>query len=257
MFYKLSSAAQIKEEKDFYVTSRDGKDLFVRHAESKNNSDDKAVVLAHGITGNPNEYIHMCARNFFTQKGYDVYRMSFYDDAENARKLHTTTLPLQANDLNDVIEHVKEKHEKVFSCGHSYGGATTLFANPDVNAIAFWDSSFDVAKFWTEFKRDEDTLDNASISISRRINMLFSKEMMVQAQSQTEQDMENLSKSISSPSTVITAEQCDLVEGGKHLFKHLTCEKEYHEVKNADHLFTNGDTAQDLLNATHQWFERF
>jgi alpha-beta hydrolase superfamily lysophospholipase len=257
MFYKLSSAAQIKEEKDFYVTSRDGKVLFVRHAESKNNSDDKAVVLAHGITGNPNEYIHMYARNFFTEKGYDVYRMSFYDDADNARKLHTTTLPLQANDLNDVIEHVKEKHEKVFSCGHSYGGATTLFANPDVNAIAFWDSSFDVSCFWEEFKRDEKTFDTKIISISNRIDMLFSKEMMEHAQSHTEQDMEDLSKSISSPSTVITAEKYDLVEGGTHLFEHLTCTKEYHEIKNADHRFTNGDTAQDLLNVTHQWFERF
>lgn len=253
----MNSAAQIKEEKDFYITARDGKDIFVRYAASNNNTANKAVVLAHGITGRPDEYIHVAARNFFTDKGYDVYRMSFYDNTENARKLHTTTLPLQANDMNDVTSHVKKTHDKVFLCGHSYGGATILFANPQTNATAFWDSSFDVSRFWTELKRDDKKFNKESISVSNRIDMLFGKEMITHAQSQTEEDMNALSSAIKSPSTVITAEKYDLIEGGKNLFKHLTCEKEYHEIKDADHGFTIGDTVQELLNTTHNWFERF
>lgn len=253
----MSSATHIKEERDFYVTARDGKDIFVRYTASKNNTGNKAIVLGHGITGNVNEYILLSARNFFTEKGYDVYRMAFYSDGENVRKLHTTTLPLQANDMNDVVAHAKENHDKVFVCGHSYGGATTLFANPETTANALWDSSFDVSYFWTEFKRDEKTFDKELISVSERIDMLFSKEMMAHAQSTSIEDMENLSSAISAPSVVITASEYDLVEGGEQIFKHLTCEKEYHEIKGADHCFTNGDTATDLYNATHQWFERF
>ena len=253
----MSSAAHIKEEKDFYATARDGKDIFVRYAGAKSNTANKAIILGHGITGNVNEYIHLYARNFFTEKGYDVYRMAFYGDSDNSRSLHTTTLPLQANDLNDAVTHVKEKHDKVFVCGHSYGGATTLFANPETTANGLWDSSFDVSNFWKEFKKDEKTFDKELISVSERIDMLFSKEMMAHAQSTSIEDMENLAKAISSPSVVITASEYDLVEGGEQIFKHLTCKKEYHEIKGADHCFTNGDTANDLYNATHQWFERF
>lgn len=253
----MSSAAYIKEEKDFYVAARDGKEIAVRYAASKDNPDNKAVILAHGITGRPSEYIHMMARNYFTEKGYDVYRMSFYDDADNARKMHTTTLPLQANDMNDVVAHVKQNHGKVYLCGHSYGGATILFANPDVDALAFWDSAFDVGSFWTEIQKDQETLDKEIISTSSRINMLFSKEMMTHAQSQSIENMNRMTASIKKPSTVITAEKDTNLESGKHIFKNLACEKEYHEIKNADHRFLVGDTAQDLYNATHLWFKKF
>lgn len=252
----MPSAAHIKEEKDFYVTACDGKDVFVRHA-APPNENGKAVILAHGISGRPDEYIHLTARNFFTAHGYDVYRVSFYDDADNARKLHTTTLPLQANDLNDVVAHVSDKNDNVFVCGHSYGGATALFANPKTKANAFWDSSFYVWRFWDEFPKDEDTLENEIIGQSWRISMLFSKEMMRHARSQSEESMKDLAKGINSPSIVLTAGEYNLVESGKHLFENLTCEKEYKEIKNADHQFTKAHTVQNLLNETHNWFERF
>ena len=238
----MNSAEHIKEERDFYVTARDGKDIAVRYASSKNNTTNQAVILAHGITGRPSEYIHMYARNFFTEKGYDVYRMSFYDDADNARKMHTTTLPLQANDMNDVVSHAKDNHDKVYVCGHSYGGATILFAQPKVDALAFWDSAFDVQNFWNLFTKDTTSLDHALINTSWRINQLFSKEMMAHAQSQTEEDMKNLTNSIVAPSIVITAEKDDNLESGQKIFKHLSCEKEYQEIKNADHRFLIGDT---------------
>ncbi|MEM8833710.1 MAG: alpha/beta hydrolase [Pseudomonadota bacterium] len=249
----MSSAAYIKEEKDFYVTARDSKDIFIRYAAANDNPDRKAVVLAHGICGQPEEYIHMFARNYFTEKGYDVYRMSFYDDGDNSRKIHTTTLLLQANDMNDVISHAKESHDKVYVCGHSYGGATILFANPDTNATAFWDSSFDVTRFWKDVK----IIDGKPMTQSWRINMLFNPEMMEHANSQSTENMESLAQSISSPSVVITALKHDMVDQSKNIFKSLTCEKEYHEIANAKHRFTQGDTALELYNATHQWFERF
>lgn len=252
----MSSAFYIKEENDFYVAARDGRDIFVRQA-APTNDNGKAVVLAHGITGRPDEYIHLMARDFFTSHGYDVYRMSFYDDADNARKLHTTTLPLQANDLNDVVEHVSDKNENVFVCGHSYGGATTLFANPKTKANAFWDSSFYVWRFWDEFPKDENTLENELIGQSWRISMLFSKEMMRHARAQSEETMKQLATAINSPSIVLTAEEYNLVESGKDLFTNLSCKKDYKEIKRANHQFTNGHTVQDLLKETHNWFERF
>lgn len=246
----------LKSEDSFYVPARDLKEILVHHAAPVNDND-KAVILAHGITGHPNEYIHLKSRDFFTQNGYHVYRMSFYDDNNNARRLHTTTLPIQANDLNDVLAHIKEKHEKVFVCGHSYGGATTLFANPDSTANAFWDSSFYVWGFWNEFTKDEETFSNKVIGTNKRISMLFSKDMMDHANAQNEKSMESLAAAISAPSIVITAADYTLVDGGKHLFQSLTCEKDYKEIKNADHCFYNAHTVEDLLKETHSWFERF
>lgn len=242
----------IKSEDDFCVTARDGKDIFVRHAVPINDND-KAIILAHGITGHPNEYIHLAARDYFNAEGYDVYRMSFYDDADNARKLHTTTLPLQANDLNDVVASIKGKHSKTFLCGHSYGGATTLFANPDVDAITFWDSSFYVWQYWDNFSALNDNLINAS----NRISMLHNTDMKDHALAQTGSSMEALAGQIKAPSTVVSAEHGGLIEGCKKLYESLNIEKDYQQIARADHCFYNGHTAQDLFKKTHNWFERF
>lgn len=250
------NAPSLKEENDFYLDARDGKKIFVRHAtpiKSKN----KAVIIAHGIPGNPNEYIHMSARNFFIEKGYDVYRLSFYDENDQARKLHTTTLELQANDLNDAVNALSEKHEKMYVCGHSYGGATTIFANPKAQAIAFWDSSFYVWKHWEQFEKDEQTFEKELLGKSDRIFQLYSKAMMKHAQEQDEESMRDLTSLIASPSRVITSEEDYFIDSGKQLYQSLTCMKDHKAIKDADHQFLNGDTVQDLLNATYAWFERF
>ncbi len=246
----------LKSEDDFYVTARDGKKIFVRHAMPSNDKN-KAIIIAHGIPGNPNEYIHMSARNFFLEKGYNVYRLSFYDENEKSRKLHTTTLPLQANDLNDATDSLSKRHNKIYVCGHSYGGATTLFSNPKTDANALWDSSFYVWKYWEQFEKDETTFDNELLGLSDRISCLYNKEMMKHAQQQTESSMKNLVSQISSPSIVITSGEDYFIDSGKKIYQYLQCTKDYKEIKNADHQFLNANTIKDLLNETHNWFERF
>jgi len=246
----------LKSENDFYVTARDGIDIFVRHA-APEDSQNKAVVIAHGIPGNPNEYIHMSARNFFIEKGYNVYRMSFYDDAESTRKLHTTTLQIQANDLNDVVAHVSTNHESTYVCGHSYGGATTLFANPSAQAIAFWDSSFYVWALWDQFEKDETTFDKELLGKSNRFFMLFSKEMMAHARAQNEESMAALTSKITAPSLVLNSGEDYFIDSSARVYDALICEKEKCAIPDADHQFLTDNTVQILLNETHKWFERF
>ena len=253
----MNSAAHIKEEKNFYITARDGKEIFVRHASSKNNTANKAVILGHGITGNPNEYIHLYARNFFTEKGYDVYRMSFYSNGDKTRNLEDTTIQMHADDINDLIKHITPHHKKIYMCGHSYGGVSVIYANPNVSASSLWDSTFlPWEDTWQERENDITPLDEKYFLGGNGFRFVFGYDMFNEAKNTTKDMMIHKVESLTAPTQAIS------VEFGHEpmrdeLPKYLNEPTEFKIIKGADHCFTNGDTAQDLYNTTHQWFERF
>lgn len=240
-------------ERYFDIGTSDNKKIQCLYSANQNAPSQKAVILAHGLTGHLHEHIHFVARDYFLSKGYDVYRMSFYAEREGYRLLTDCTLKIQADDMNAVVAHVKTKHEKLYVCGHSYGGMTILFANPDTTANAFWDSSY---RPWQEFwNTDEvkpcDNRPNYQVNWIG-VTQILSKSMYDEAKALSEAGSQILARAIKSPSIVFNAELPNTVI----LYKDLTCEKEYSKI-DADHCFTRGQTALELVKQTHEWFEKF
>lgn len=241
---------------DFNIGAFDGKKIWCRLNKAEDGKATKAVVLSHGLTGHPNEYIHMMARNYFTVRGYDVYRFAYYNDGDDYRTLTDCTLDIHGKDLNSVIGFVQQSYEKVFVCGHSYGGLTMLFAQPQVAAVSFWDSSFlPYDAFWKHSAEYVPELN--SYSLKWECEFKVGKAMVEEAKALTAEKAISMAATFKAPSLVVLAGDSTENAGATRLHDSLCCEKALHDVEGADHCFTKGDTVFGLLEETYNWFERF
>jgi pimeloyl-ACP methyl ester carboxylesterase len=245
----------IKRQTVLDVTAPDGKKIFVYCNRAGDTPSPKAVVIGHGLGDSPNGYMHMMARDFFTSKGYDVYRMAFYWDEPEYRILHDCTLDIHGQDLNTVINHVRNHHQKIFVCGHSYGGLTLVFANPQVNALSFWDPSYQpYDRFWKTSAAPNH--DGKTYLLRWEYLITIGKDMIDEAKALSRPRAKDLISRISIPSQVIIAGDSWLKDDATMLFDDLVCQKECVEIQGAGHTFVEGLVVFDLLDKTHQWFER-
>lgn len=243
-------------EKTFDVITSDGKKIFVYCNRAGKAPSEKAVIIGHGLAGSPNSYMHIMARDYFNQRGYDVYRMAFYWDGPGYRKLDECTLEIHGQDLNAVVKHVQSEHKKLFVCGHSYGGLTLVFANPDVSALSFWDPSYQP---WDRFWSKSATLasDGKSYLLSWEYLITIGVGMIDEAKALTREEARNKIEKISIPSQVIVASESFIIKDTEMLFSDLKCQKEKVLIEGAGHTFVEGKIVFELLEKTHAWFERF
>jgi alpha-beta hydrolase superfamily lysophospholipase len=239
------------------INAFDGKTIYCLRDLCRSEESKRAVILSHGLTGHPLEYIHMSARNHFLDLGYDVYRISYYNELPNARNLIDCTLEIHARDLTSLVETIGKKYQKIFIAGHSYGGLTLLYAQLDVTALSFWDPAF--VPSWHKDVSMVEGCNFPSLGWDG-VYKLVGENLLQEAKSITSQMSAERASRIQSPSQVILAEPELGKNKGKNrvdLFNALTCQKELIEVADADHCFTRGNTVQTLLTATSLWFGRF
>lgn len=213
----------------------------------------KAIVIGHGLGGSPTGYMHLMARNYYNALGYDVYRMAFYWDASYHRKLHETTLAIQGQDLNAVIAHVRDTHDKLFVVGHSYGGLTLVFANPQVNAMSFWDSSYQPwDRIWS--KSTSPAADGKTHLLHWQYCLTIGQAMMDEGKALTRDAASLMTRQIVTPSQVVVAGEGTMKADTQMLYDDLSCEKEIVTVDGAGHMFVEGQVIYELFDKTHQWF---
>lgn len=244
----------IKLEENFSLPTGDGKKIYGIINYSSQAKSDRIVVLSHGVTGSPHEHIHYCARRYFNQYGYDVVRFAYYASADDARKLHDCTVRIHANDLNAVLDYFRHKYKKLFVAGHSYGGLAILFANPEATAFSFWDSSF-LPTFLGSVAKPLPGTNYYTLNFGT-LNLL-GKAICDEAKNLTETQVQNLAGQIKAPSQVIIAGQAKFEKNPYALYEALKCRKELLEIKDADHRFTTNNTLDELLDKTHEWFEKW
>ena len=234
----------------FNVTAPDGKNIYCSLAKT---GSDKVVILSHGLTGGPFERMHFAARDYFTAQGYDVLRFAYYAAEPGCRLLHQSTLETHALDLNAVLAHVRPSYKEIYVCGHSYGGLTLLFAQPDATALSFWDSAYKPGwpascevmdgKTYVTFSGKRTLIGNAMLEEARRL-LNAPDELKVMAEK------------IVSPSQIVIAGLNDKADTLNALYGHLTCPKEIYTITAADHNFYTGDTLRQLFDITQAWFRQ-
>lgn len=246
----------LKREETFALPSGDGYRIYGTLNRAGNNRAANLVLIAHGLTGHINEHLHMSARRFFNEKGYDVARFAFYEGAENARKLRDCTLQIHAEDLRSVIDYLKPRYEKVFAVGHSYGGLSLLIANPDVEKASFWDSSFlPYETVWKESAEFVPELD--CYKLNWECEYLIGRPMYEEARDLASGQAATWAENFQAPGQVVLA-GANADKGRKirtALYDALPAPKDFYEVEGAGHVFAEGDTVFDLLDATYRWFE--
>ena len=241
-------------EEAFALPTPDGKKIYglLNRAEKPSG---KVVILSHGLTGHPREYLHIIARDFFTARGYDVVRFAYYSEPSDARKLQECTVLTHADDLNIVCDHFRTLYKKIYVAGHSYGGLTMFYANPDADALGFWDASFHTYEsFW---KTTAIKLEGTPYFIKGWGDYSLMNPAMIEFDKKMSGDaIVAVAQKINTPSLVVLAGLLDQNPVRTIIYDSLTCEKKLVDIKEADHCFTNGQTVYDLLKETIDWFDQ-
>lgn len=239
----------------FSIAAPDGKKIYGRIDQGSEVAADKVLVIAHGLAGNPEEFLHVQACRYFTQRGYDVARIRFYSREPEGRFLHESTFHTHALDLAKVIGALRRDYKKCFVAGHSSGGLVTMIANPPVAAISLWEPAF-IKIFFLPHAAYIPELD--CYSVGRGAQFLIGKDMVVEARGWEDKERSlKLARSQKSPVQLIVTERAEQEQHLQLLRENLPQPSDFYAVRGADHLFTMGNVAEDLLEHTYAWFEKF
>ena len=232
----------------------------LNHAASAQKTPDAAIIIIHGLTGHPNEYLHKRAADFFTAKGYDVIRPYLYG-GDNGRALVDCTLEIHAQDVNTVLANIQGKYKKIFLIGHSYGGPSVMIASPEkITAVSLWDPSFNMPALW-EMSPPTEMLGFYTVRFGG-VDHVLGEAMVEEGRTRfDEEECLNISKNFPAPIQVIGADESDEAE------LYAQCSLSWHsgyqgqkdctKISNADHMFTRENSCDKLLETTLEWFERF
>ena len=223
---------------------------------SPEESVNSAIFMVHGLTSNLDDYVLKVGADFFAQQ-YDVYRFNLCDWQEGARNLKDCTLQDHADDLRRVVESFAKGYEKVFLIGHSYGGLVIMYANlPEITAASLWEPAYD-ASDWIDpsqvctFEGEEYNI------LMGQETALFNKEHSKQLALLDVQACIKLASNFNTPLQVVHGAEGILIDMERSYHNDCQVHNRYDVIPNAGHCFTDGSTADVLLEKTHAWFDKF
>ena len=230
-----------------------GKRIYGLMSRSAAGDGSRLVLMAHGFTGHPDEFLFRHARDRFLAAGYDVCRLAFYWWPADARRLDDTTLALQADDLRRAFDALAAGM-RVFVIGHSYGGTTAMLANLPAAAQSLWDCLFVPARLWPD-RLAMDFAPALGKYITRDgARMLVNPAMRDEALGYGLDNMRRLAAALRSPTQMVAAAAGGHTDPAQDWSDALPPGSARLVVPHANHTFTSGTTIDDLCRATLDWF---
>lgn len=107
---------------------------------------DTLIIFVHGFTGSMSEAHYYCAKEYFIEKWYDVFRFNLYTSVEKTRKLRDCSVKIHSQDILDVAQNFS-RYTNIIFVWHSLAGPCLAWVGnfPDnVDKIIFWDPAFDM-----------------------------------------------------------------------------------------------------------------
>lgn len=242
-------------EKNWILEARDGTNIYgVLNSSDKNTK--KAIFLVHGLNRDMHEYAFKRAADYFSEN-YDVYRFNLYDGREKGRALIDCTLQTHADDLDDVLNHYAGGYESVFLIGHSYGGPTVILANPrNITAVSLWDPSFDLKGVQSDFSKTYIEKEDC-YSVNWGTSYLIGKEMYYCANKLDKDACIKLAQEFQHPVQVIHAGNGYYVNKDVSYHSYGNSQNIREVVSGTVHFFYEGNSCDELLQKTRNWFSKF
>lgn len=216
--------------------------------------DKPIVILIHGLTGFMDEHLFYNGARYFYNQGISSLRFNLYDWQQDARKLTDCTIRTHAEDLNVVIEYLKQNGAKsIHAMGHSYGGPTILLANHNqLKSIVLWDPAYG------DIFNDTDPAIYVKELNAYRIrwgtDILIGSDMRQEAK---DVDWNNLTANTTVPLKIIGAGRGELGEGGKVYVGKTKGPKELFIIENATHGFSEEGVAEELFAESMSWVKKY
>lgn len=214
--------------------------------------DRPVVVFVHGLTGFMDEHQFYNGARYFYEKGFSSVRFNLYDFDDDARKLVDCTLQTHAQDVDTVVDYLKQKNvNKICAVGHSYGAPSIILSSQKhLDGMILWDGTHTFS-FLNEAKQING--ENLYL-LNWAASFVIGKEMYEEA---NQLHWDDVITKIKVPVQFIWAGNGVLVEKGKELFEKVSQPKSYAIVKSAGHTFSEEGTAEKLYDESISWLKKF
>jgi pimeloyl-ACP methyl ester carboxylesterase len=220
---------------------------------SKPNS--SLIIYAHGMTSTRADYIYLNSARLFARKGYDSLRFSFYSWEEGARCLTQCNIQTHRRDLETVIKKFRNKYERIYLIGHSWGGLTIMHgAWPSVAAISLWDPSYAPKQYWPNFIGHIKGI----ALLQGGTDTVLSPLMLKQALALDFEACRKLSTRFAQPLQVLHAKKNGMLyKFGESYHTSAKGPTDYHLLAEADHSFQAEAAQTKAVEMTDKWFRKF
>ena len=168
----------------------------------------KLIIHIHGMTHNMDHLLEVTAADYFTENGFDHYRVSLYARAEDSRNLATSSLSTHVRDVQAVLEYFDPIYDEIYITAHSLGALITLILSPkNVKAMSFWDPALDVTNFWSTGDYLMYMPEYSQYQLNYGAVFVLSEEMVNEMKDYPDNVCLELSKNITMPVQMIIPEQ--------------------------------------------------
>lgn len=244
-------------EQSWQLKARDGALIYGTLNKTRDEAQDRAIVFVHGMTCTPNTHPIPLAVLDALKNGYDVIRFAVHSEHRGARNSHDVTVDHFAEDFLSVCEEFSKKYKTLFAVGHSYGGTGIAIANsPHIKAASLWDPTYDLAdNSWANDLAE--ALGEKEYKLFWNNTYIFDKNKEKVASKYDIEKCRELSKNLKHPVQIFLTENYKPAFPDESFHTHCAHAVEYHRMPEANHFFDNLIHAQEVVQKTTAWFNRF
>lgn len=212
----------------------------------------KLIIFVHWLTGSMNEAHYYCAKNYFTERWYEVARFNLYTDWEKTRKLKNATIKNHSEDIETVLKYFTQDYSHIYLVWHSLAWPSIVWVgkfSDSLKKIVFWDPAFDTSMSVLKCRNEWEKLIRSWSGKDVEIHKGMYKEFVAN------KHLENL-KSISLPKkdiSIIYAEK-DMHKNNKTVTDEMWISSII--IQWANHWFTQEWKYEELFERTLEFIEK-
>lgn len=218
------------------------------------------IIHFHGMTHSMHHMLEVTGADYFTDAGFDHYRVSLYDRLPGSRRLNNSTITTHIADMQAVIDYFREKYESIFISAHSLSGLCMLILNPkDIRGISLWDPAFDITHFWEIAKCLTHLPDRKEYHIDYGNVFVVSEDFVEEIKNYPDAKCLEMAKNFHSPVQMIIPEISIFLASPhtspENYRKAFPENLDLQYVKGAIHTFSNENDRGQLFKMTADWFK--
>lgn len=212
---------------------------------------DTLIIFVHGFTWSMWESHYYNAKEYFTEKWYDVFRFNLYTDWKITRKLRNCSVKVHSQDIREVANYFTE-YKNILFVGHSLAWPCLSWVDiypENIKKIIFWDPAFEMKTTWDKCYKEWDIVRHTSswkhIEISAEMYREFLEENFLKILQNQDFPKSNM--------YVIYA------DGDRHVNNKITTDDmwiESHIIEWANHGFKQEGKYEELFEQTLQYIEK-
>ncbi|MFA6511867.1 MAG: hypothetical protein WCV86_01935 [Patescibacteria group bacterium] len=212
------------------------------------------IILVHGLHSSTHSHRYYNAERYFNARGYATFTIRLCGSKSEQRKLHHTTLKINAEDLDTAVRYFKKQGVKrIAVVGSSYSGPSILLSDTaKFFAIILLDPSYKLSfltQYHTRFVKEL----NAYL-LRGSDDYVIGKKMVEESENL---DWDSLTSDLTTPLLLLMASNGALDAGGRQYLKEAKGPKKLITISRSDHGFNREGNAERVYAESAKWLKKY